>query len=149
MKILIWLLLSLISGCLYRLGGIGKPFNTKYRDIGCPLVLLGAVIALFGLKWTSWWVYLATFGLSWGALTTYWKKKGEDAKWWNWALHGFFVGLSTIPCMFLGISLYVLLLRTVVLSFGTMLWSEWQGNVFWEEFGRGFLIIVTIPILLI
>lgn len=72
MNILITLMIAgVLSAALYRLGG-AHGYNTKFRDIGCPLVLLGAVIALFGLRIGSWWAYLLCFGLSWGALTTYW-----------------------------------------------------------------------------
>ena len=73
------ILASALSGLLYRFGGKGKPYSTRYRDIGCSLVLLGLVIALFGLKLGFRWAYLATFGLSWGGLSAYW---GQDEKKW-------------------------------------------------------------------
>ncbi len=147
MKILFVIILSLLSGVLYRLGGIGKPFNTKFRDCGCPLVALICLWLLKGFNLGFWWAYLLTFGLGWGVMTTYWKKKGTDAKWWNWLLTGAGYGLSALPLCWIGVHWYVLLYRTVVLSIGTMLWSDWQGNVVWEECGRGALITATIPLL--
>ena len=144
MKIL-WILgLSILSSVLYRLGGIGKPFNTKYRDIGCPLVFLGLVAALFGLKWHFWWAYLLTFGLSWSALTTYWDwfwlaggNTGED----NFYFHGLGCGLAAIPLCWV-IPWYFVVARIIICTIGMGLWSKWIGKDWFEEGGRGFLFII-------
>jgi hypothetical protein len=90
------IILSLISGILYRLGGIGDPFNTKVRDFGCP------TIALITLIWTldiyaPWWIHFISFGLMFGAMTKYWDYWGsDDVEWYEWALTGFMYGLSFI-----------------------------------------------------
>jgi hypothetical protein len=71
--------------------------------------------------------------------------KGKD----NFYMHGFFVGLSTIPCMVLGISLYAILIYSLVLAITMGLWSKWWKNDVVEETGRGSLIILTLPLLLL
>ena len=85
------ILMSLLSGVLYRMGGIGKPFNTKCRDFGVPAIALITI-------WLSdiiiaWWVYLFAFGLMFGSMTTYCKFGQNDVRWWNWLLTGILYGL--------------------------------------------------------
>jgi hypothetical protein len=147
-----FIVMTFLSALCYHLGGIGKPYPTKLRDIGCSLITLQSMLILHLLcksALVNIIVYLLCFGLSWGALSTYWKKKGTDAKWWNWFLHGFFVGLAAIPCMFLGVKLYIIIIRAVILGLAMMVWSEKIDDVTWEESGRGALIILTLPIILI
>ncbi len=145
-KILLWLGLSILSGILYRLGGSAKrgnwldfARNSKTRDVGCPLVLLGLVWVLFGLKWHFWWAYLATFGLSWGGLTTYWDWLfGYD----NFYAHGFFCGLAGIPLLWAGVAWPVILARLTLCTVGMGLWSKFVGNDVQEELGRGLFFIL-------
>ena len=149
LKILVTIGLSFISGLLYHLGGgAEKGYNTKWRDWGCSLIALICLWLLKGLNFAFWWGYIAFFLLSWGALSTYWKK-GVDAKAINWFFHGFGCGLATIPFYWLGIHWWAILVRTVILGLTMMWWSENNDDVFWEEGGRGTLIILTLPILLI
>ena len=141
-SILIILVGAIISGILYRCGGVGKPYHTTYRDIGCPIVML-VVMALLG-RWH--WSLIPSAFLLYGALTTYWKRT-PDANWFNWLCTGFGYGLAMLPYSiatgcWLGFSL-----RVIALSLLTMYWSEKNDNVVWEEVGRGFLIIATLPIL--
>ena len=142
MKYLLLLIACVLSGILYRLGG-AHGYNTKFRDIGCPLVLLGLVCGLFGLKMVSWWAYLLTFGLSWGALSSYhyFLPKPKDNLWYHYSLHGFFCGLAGLSLVWCGVPLYVLIIRTTVLTLGMGLWSK-VGNDVWEERGRGVLFII-------
>jgi len=147
MKILLWLGLSILSAILYRLGGTSA--GTKWRDAGCPLVALILYIALKGFNLSFLWVYLLTFGLSWGAMTTYWKRKGTDAKWWNWLLTGLGYSLATLPIAFVTGHWIGFGLRILVLSLLTMFWSE---KIDWdvaEEMGRGAIFCLTIPLLTI
>lgn len=72
-----------------------------------------------------------------------------DAYWFNWLAHGFFVGLASLPVIYLGISWYLIVLRGIVLGLTMMIISENSKNVLFEEMGRGSLIILTLPILLI
>lgn len=137
LPIAIWL-----CGELYYLGG-ETGYNTKVRDLGVPTII--TLWLWLGYGWSLW--YLLHFGLLFGSLTTYWKKKGSDAKWWNWALHALGIGIAgyslSIP---FGWS-YWYLWRTIILCVGITLWSEGIGNVKLEAGGRGGMIMLTIPLI--
>lgn len=146
------LLLSCISGCIYRAGGIGNnpkynwlprwARNTKVRDLGCPLVMLAAMWIL-GL-W-NWWLLLS-FLLMFGALTTYWD---ELFKFDNHWFHGFMVGAAMFPYAWatnnwFGLGLYSILLAIAM--------GAWSRSIKWddlEEFGRGFFIIPFLLVFLV
>lgn len=146
MKIILILVASLISATLYRLGGIGKPFDTKYRDLGCPLVFLGLFWGLQGFKLAFWWVYLTVFLLTFGALTTYWDKLFKKDNFW---FSGFMVGLAAFPLYWLGFPWYLILIRAILLG---ILWGYWC-KIFsrdWvEETFRGGTISLTVPLLMV
>ena len=148
--LLLTLILSIISGTCYRMGGSAK-FNTKYRDLGCPLIALILLWLLGGLGLQSpilpkIALILTSYGLMFGSLTTYWDFiTGKD----NFYLHGLFCGLAFIPLHWTGLSWWVIGIRAIVCAIGMGLWSAWQGNDIKEEFGRGFILTVTIPLLLI
>lgn len=148
-KIIIVLVCSILGAILYRLGGTSA--GTKWRDIGVSVVLLATCLIL-GLK-TSFLAtlgaYLLTFGLSWAALTTYWKKKGTDAKWYNWVLTGLGYSLAVLPIAILTHHYIGFGIRTIALILTTTLWSEFIGQDWLEEGGRGFLFISSLPILLV
>ena len=142
---------SFVAGVLYRLGGVGKPFNTKYRDFGVPIVYM--LYLLYSGATFNIYLALSTI-LLYASLTTYWKcisrwigKDIENVYWWNWLATGFFYGLTLLPMCFMEVSFSAIILRAVVLGVLTMIWSEKISDVEWEEFGRGFLIIVTLIIL--
>lgn len=140
---IIVLLASVASAILYRMGG-ADGFNTKYRDIGCSL--LSVLLIGYLVSWH--WTLILVFGLTWGALSTYWKQ-GPKARWYHWLFTGLGYSLAVIPfCIaeghWLGFGI-----RTFTLSLLTMAWSELNGNAVWEECGRGALITLTVPLLLI
>ena len=87
------LFFSCLSALLYRLGGWGHGFNTKVRDLGTPFCMIGYMI-LSGC-WNGW--LILCFLLMFGAQTTYWKKKGSDAKWFNWLFTGLAYSLAMLP----------------------------------------------------
>lgn len=91
--------------------------------------------------------YLISFLLHWACLSAYWKGKAEDMEWWNWFLHGFFIGLAMIPFVFIDVDLWLILFRSVVLGFTMMAWSVKVKKAAYNEFGRGALIVLTLPIL--
>ena len=142
------IILALIGGLLYRLGGIGHPYNTKYRDFGVPLT---ALLLLFLLGITApWWIWLLTFGIMFVSMTTYCKfNNQEDVYWYNWFLTGTLYGISVLPFAFSTGNWLGFTLRTIILAFSTMAWSEVIDEVNLEEGGRGFLFIVTLPLLLL
>ena len=134
------ILLAILSGVLYRLGGWGKG-HKLFRRLGCPIVSLSA---LCGLMNFNWWAYLLTFGLSIGAVSSYW---GIDEKKWGYWAHGLGLSLALLPIalvtkQFLGFGL-----RCLVLTSLMTVWSEYSSIDYIEEFGRGALIILTIPLL--
>lgn len=135
-KFLCLLLASSLSGVLYRLGGKGKPYNTKYRDLGCPTIAIALIWLLTG-KFSI--TYVISFGLMFGALTTYWDKLfGYDNFWF----HGFMCGLAGIPLIWCGVPIWIVISRIVICSVGMGLVSKFIGNDVLEEFGRGVFFIL-------
>jgi len=147
------ILLSILAGLFGRMGGAGQEgrdafpwlpgwaFDSKVRDAGIPLLML------FCLPWD--WALIFCFGLMFASQTTYFKRKGTDARWFNWL----FVGLAYSLCMFpysLAIgNLHGFILRSVVVIFTVVLVSEVSGDVTVEEGFRGAVQIATLPLLLI
>ena len=85
---------SFIAGVLYRLGGIGKKFNTKYRDFGVPIIY--TLYLLYNRTPLNAYLIISTI-LLFISLTTYWKfisrwigQDTENVYWYNW----FFTGLG-------------------------------------------------------
>jgi hypothetical protein len=72
-------------------------------------------------------------------MTTYFKKKGYDAKWWNWSFVGLAFGLSLIPYAWASGEWILFTIRAVALTVFVPMFCQ---NVEWddlEEGGRGFL----------
>ena len=148
MKILIVIIASIISAILYRMGGIGKPFNTKLRDFGVPLVGL-ILLYILGFR-AMWWAWVLTFGAYFGSMTSYFKfDNQEDVHLWNWLLHGLIGGLSAVFFALSNGIWYAWAIRVILLSILIPLWSELMDEVNLEEGGRGFLFTITMPLLLL
>ena len=151
-NILCLVIAVILSSFLYRVGGIGNPFNTKFRDFGCPLMMYGYLLTIwFPSNWVGWAMLgLATF-LTFLALTTYYDRIfGYD----NFYIHGLMIGLAALPLSFVGISGWQVVYRAVLLGLfmGALNWwvhehkiknSDWV-----EEIGRGAIITLTIPLLM-
>jgi hypothetical protein len=140
MTILAILVLAIISGVCGRLGG-AQGFDTKYRDVGCSLIVVVAFCILFGFDFHFTWVYLLVFGLHWAAFSTYWDKIFKyDNLWFSGAM----VGVALFPIMFIDIALWwVVIARSIVLC---VVWGclnkylpqrvlFWRRDVF-EELAR-------------
>jgi hypothetical protein len=143
---MIWLLIpiAIASGILGRCGGVGKPYNTRYRDAGCSLLVILAIGVLWGWQASFWWVYVLIFGLHWAAFSTYWDEVfGYD----NFAFSGWMVGLALAPICIIDYGLWwVVAIRVIGLA---VIW--WALNKFlpkkvwiWgrdvvEEFSRYFV----------
>ena len=153
------LALSVVGAILYRMGG-AAGFNTKFRDFGIPACMVGVMISFGQFKhWTDLFLILC-FGAVFAVQTTYWKKKGTEAKWYNWLFTGLGYSLAMAPIVvaqnwpgmavpglhthYLGFGI-----RTVACTALTVIWSVKVGNAVWEENGRGFIQIVTLPLLFI
>ena len=149
------IILSLLSGILYRAGGMGKEYdakptwipeklrNTKVRDLGIPFVGVLVMVLMHGLHWIYPLCFLAVFG----AQTTYLKKKGQNAKWFNWFLVGLLFSIAWIPFTIVTHNWLGFLYRTIIVTVFTTLWSEFNDDVFVEEFGRGFIQTATLFLL--
>ena len=147
--------LSAVSGVLYRLGGIGKPFDTKFRDLGCPFIAVVILWLVWGIA-VPIWVHILSFGLMFGAMTTYNKWIGKffgygdsDVYWISWLVTGILYGFAVIPYGWYLDSWVGFIIRIVVLGLSTMWWSEFVRDVNLEEGGRGFLFTATLPLLMI
>lgn len=143
LKILAVVLASIISAILYRMGG-SAYYNTKYRDIGCSL--LSCLLVGYLVSWH--WTLILVFGLTWASLTTYWKV-GPKAYWFNWLITGTMYSVATLPFIIAEGHWLGFASRTIILGGATMIWSELNGNAVVEECGRGALITLTIPLILI
>jgi hypothetical protein len=144
------LLLAVLGAWLYRAGGQGKPYNTKYRDIGVSLVII-AQMCLSGQinSIPAYSALIPCFLLMWGSLSTYryFLPKPKDYLWYHYALHGFFVSLSIFPIMFFAFSWIGFIARVIICAALISLWSHFITNDVWEERGRGFIFCITTFIL--
>jgi hypothetical protein len=145
MTILWLILLSILSGVLYRMGGKGGAwyYDTKARDIGCAITTSVAVFVV-GVK-APWWIHLVCFLMLFGALTTYWDFLfGFDNHWF----HGFVCGAAYLPYAFYGEPVSMIG-RAFLLAILMGAWSLAVGNDVLEEFGRGFVLPITLALVFI
>lgn len=151
------ILLSALSGFLYRLGGLSKEqakqqipwcplwlINTKTRDVGCSLIAVGWMLLYFPKM--DWFIYLISFGLMWGALTTYWDFINGDDNFW---LHGFGIALAFLPFAIVSGDWLWFAARCLALAVLMGGWCAVFKNDWVEELGRGAFIVLTLLILLI
>ncbi len=149
------LILSILSGLLYRMGGMGNEgrrdfsdvpgwfFNTKARDIGCS-ICCGAAMAV--MLPSVWWAHFLAFGALFGSLTTYWDELfGYDNHWF----HGFACALAYFPYaiaegVWLGFGVRCIALAILM---GGLSALSTDDDV--EEIGRGALLVLTLPLLLV
>jgi hypothetical protein len=153
----LWLLLlSVASGLLYRAGGCSpedlkeefgwmpEPFRSfpKKRDVGCNVLSITAAL-LVGCT-GPWWAWLLVFGLTWASLSTYWDFLfGFDNHW----MHGWVIGMSMLPIAFYcdPVGLGWRAVALAVLMGGL---SKTTGDASLEEFARGFVMPMTLGVLL-
>lgn len=149
---IILLIASISAGILGRMGG-AKGYNTKFRDLGVPLIFTGLMIWLL---WRSFNVGLllastVAFGALLGALTTYWQFLwGYDNLWFS----GFCCGLTAFPYIPCTYKWGGFLVRSLLLAiiWGTL--NKYLPKKFIidravaEEFLRYFALVATAPLLL-
>lgn len=136
------------------MGGWGKPFKSWQRDWLIPPLTCGL---LFYLKtpsvWWQWLLALPIILLMGGALTTYWDSLFHDKD--NFYMHGAMIGLAMFPAIWIGVHWWMILIRLIILSvfMGQLnYWVNKKSVPFsdWiEELSRGFIIIATIPLLIL
>lgn len=138
--------LSILAGGLYHLGG---QWQKMFRRAGLPILCyIPALLILFGLS--GWILYILSAGLLSLALTTYHDYLSPDGKretWLCWLVTGLCYGLASLPLIWAGINWYAIIGRAIVLAGLTTWISERSGKVLTEEFWRGAIILLTIPIL--
>lgn len=156
LKIILTLLLAALAGILYRLGGAAKTDNwyrflqnTKSRDFGVPLIELIIVWLWAGFYPSYWWAYVLSFGAAFGFMTTYWKKKGSNAKWYNWALTGAGYSLGFLPYALATHDWIGFALRFIILTVFFTVWKTKQGNAVWSEVGAGVLTSLSAVLLVV
>lgn len=153
MNILLFILLSMISGLLYHFGGLSKKegkekfkflpiwiFNSQSRDVGVSII---GVLSMLILGIWSWWLILCLF-IEFASLTTYWNfKDGSQEKWYHFGLHGLGISIAYLPFVIVTHSWLSFGIRCIFL-FGFMsIWSIVQKNVSPQEIGRGIAINVS------
>ena len=144
LKIIGIICLSIISAITYRMGGSGN-YPRWTRGAGLAVCVCLSLLILGYHHWTILLCSGATYGLS----TTYFKKSGTDANWFNWLFVGLGFSISILPIV-LVYGLWIgFTVRTLVCTGLIILWSETNGNAVWEEGGRGTIPVITLPLLLI
>lgn len=139
-------ILSVISGVAYRVGG--TQYGTLWRDLGVPTCVSLMIMLTRGFHWTL----ILSFGLLFAALTTYNKWFGKlvfnrcdnNVHWEGWAITGLFYGLSLLPYIIYTGEYAIFATRAILLSILTCLFSEFIGTAWFEEFSRGWLIVITL-----
>lgn len=150
MTIAITIILAFINGMCYRMGGSGN-FPRWTRPVGIGFLTMATILLWGGVIWDWWYILsiLATGGASAGVSTTYFKKKGSDAHWFNWLFVGLAFSLAFLPFAIMTHLWLGFVIRLLVLTPVITLWSHLIGWDIAEETGRGFLCIATIPLVFI
>ena len=146
---MIWLA-AILSSVSYRVGGMPRPCRSWMRDWIIPGIVIASMIFIFKIK-APWWIYLLSYPLMGGALSTYWDRIfGYD----NFYAHGFVIGTGLLPLVLCGsLDLLPFMIRAVVLclAMGSLNYivnkfhvpfSDWI-----EELGRGAFIILSLLLL--
>lgn len=163
-------LLSVIGGVAYRMGGSGR-YPRYFRELGQGLcfVLVFILLALVPFSLRPILGLILGFGVCW-AESTYYKKSGTDTEWWNWLLVGVTFGVVSLPYCIITNSHWIGFgIRFFTCSGLTLFWEQYfsqivcdeinsfltilkrplMGKDITDEFGRGFINIITLPLLLI
>lgn len=142
-KIITIILMAVLAGWSYRFGGSANG-KRWVREVGVGVATIITLAILFG--W-NWWLLLI-MGSVW-IETTYFKKKGSDAKWWNWAIVGLSYSIVALPWVIATHSWVGFFIRTIFLVPTISLWRTFVGNVQWQESGCGIIQILSITLFLL
>jgi len=136
---MIWIILaSFGAGVLGRCGGSGN-YPRQTRVVGIPLLMAGLAWIL-GIH--SWWLLLMIPAMI-GAISTYHDYLGED----NFFVHGFVIGCATFPIALYNGHWWMLLFRCLLLAVACGGWSKVMKNPVVEEFGRYFILPLSLILL--
>lgn len=141
-------LLSMAGAYCYRRGGTSA--GTLWRDIGVPACMLS-----FFFHTGNWnWILLFCFVLMFAAQTTYnkWAQrligiKTDDVMWVGWLVTGLAFSFALFPYAIATGHWAGFGWRTLAVAGFTVVWSEICGSDVWEERGRGWVQIITLPFL--
>ena len=131
-------LLVAASAILYRMGG-AAGYNTKFRDFGCPTVAVLSAMIIGLCHWSLAISWLVCFAV----MTTYWKRKGQDASWYHWWTTGLMYAVAFLPVAYFLSRIEAFVFFTIFLSTATAIWSSLVSNVVWEECVRGAILILA------
>jgi len=146
--IVLVIVLSVLSGYLYRLGGMNvndrpKWLRWKPRDVGCMVCCMVGALAL-GIEAPALaWVLSGLF--LFGALTTYWDWAFKNVD--NYYAHGFVAGFAFFPLAIATGDWLGLIVRAVVLGIFMGIWCQIHTEVKWEEGGRGAALVLSLFLL--
>jgi hypothetical protein len=145
------IILSILGGLFYRLGGRGKPFSTLYRDLGVSGIIVAEMCLRTRISPIVVAILLVCWGLMYASLTSYryFLPKPKDYNGFHYALHGFMVSLACFPFALLTHHWLGFGIRCIVCAAGVGLWSHLIKKDWLEESGRGFILCITTPLLLV
>ena len=142
MLILATILLAIASAILYRMGG-AAGYSKLWRRLGC-MFATALWIFLF-LPRAPWWLYIIGMGAQYGLASSYYDEIfGYDNHWF----HGFMIGVATLVYLSI-VPWWIIMIRAVVCGLTIGAWSKFNDHDVTEECGRGALIILTLPMLLL
>lgn len=87
---------------------------------------------------------MLAFGANAGAVSAYW---GIDEKKFGYWAHGLGLSLAILPVIFFTGAWFGFILRSIVLTLGITLWSEYTHWDILEEWGRGFIMVASVWLL--
>lgn len=136
---------SILGATAYRMGGSGN-YNRLWRIMGVSFLSIVAVISLHGIVWGYWWLYVLCFGLSCGAVASYW---GLDEKKWGYWAHGLGLALALLPLAYLTGHYLGWAMRSLAIIAFITLWSQFTSWDILEECGRGAGIVFSLLLTII
>ena len=159
-KLLILAILSVMAGIFDRAGGSGN-YSRLWRILGVPICQV-ASLALFWHPNTilGWSMLVLTLGLLMGAISTYrlFFPKPKDGNYggFTFGFYGFAQGLAMGLLIMAGLHWYLILGRAILLGILLGVWFNnfnikiglWQSDIV-QEFFRGLVICLTVPLILI
>jgi hypothetical protein len=156
MIIVYWLIFSITAGVFGRWGGAStQEFSwaeTKWRDIGIPVLFIGMSVLFHFLTWMT----IVSALLLWGALACSCKSKGTDSTSLARAFQALLMAASILPSAWsihhlVGYAFYCVALVSGYLYFRTFDRDKFGiSSVWWQEgFGYGCVIFFSPLIFLI
>ena len=145
-KIIATLVLAVFAGWAYRDGGSSHGIGRWVRQAGMMIAMFLALWIWFPSA--EWYWRLLSSALCW-AESTYFKKKGADARWWNWALVGLVFALIPLPVVWsTGKHWPWFFASGTCLVLIVPAWCTFISDVQWEEGGRGAVQVLRFLLLL-